>query len=245
MMRAQNSQGELLSLGATSYVPGDITLPAARPAGAAPTAQPTSREGITFDDATRRRCFDATTRILENLHLYPQDLVLVNEINPSGIIQAIIGGIIGVGIIGAGIYATYRAHVDAQVGVALAEANARTEQVRIQQRTWAAAQAAEQQARLQAYAMQLAYAQKMRSFPPLPAWASESPITVPQPGLPPSGGGSSGWSIGQIVAALLGGTAVVGGSLYYASSKLSPEHREIIRRRASNAVASLRGQKVE
>lgn len=244
MSRAINSRGELLMLGATSYQPGSLTLPEARSAGAAALPTPSRGATVTVSDATRRRCFDATTRHLENLRLYPENLLLVPEVAPAGIIQAVVGAVIGIGVVGAGIYAAYRAHVDAQVGVALAEANARTEQVRIQQQAWATAQAAEQHARLQAYAMQLAYAQKMREMPALPAWASTSPVTIPQPSLPPTpgaDGGSSGWSLGAILAALLGGAAVVGVGGYAVASKVPPEHRERIKQRASQAYARFRG----
>jgi hypothetical protein len=228
--RMQDDGDATLYLGASGYTSGDIALPAAQSAGAAailpsppvPPSPPAWSGVITIPDATRRRRFDAATRNLENLRLYPQNLVLVRETEPAG--NPYLVGAAIVSLVGAGIYAGYRAYVDARVGVALAQANAQTEQVRIQQQAWLAAQANEQHARLQAYAMQLAYAQKMRSIPPLPAWADREPITIPQPALPPPGGdpSSSGWSTLEIVGATLGGLAAVGGGVW-ASTKTTKD----------------------
>lgn len=203
--------GKALVLGSTHYVSGDTTLSVARSAGAAPVVPAAVPPGpvpalpastITISDAQRRNAYDASTRCLENLRLLPENLVVVPAGAPSpagGVLQLAIA----VAVIGAGIYAAYRASTQN----AVTEANASIERVRVQSEAAKAIVDAQLKAKLQAYAMQMAHAQATGQIVPIPD-SLNGPIQIPD--LAPGVKQASGWSTLEVVGAVAGGMAAMG-----------------------------------
>jgi len=201
--------GKAIVLGSTHYTSGETTLPIVRPSGAAalpppaPMPAPVPSGPLTISDAQRRNAYDAATRCLENLRLLPESLVVVPAGAPSPAGVPIAWPVVAVVVLGAGIYAAYRA----STANAITEANASVERVRVSAAASKAIVDAQLNAKVQAYAMQLAHAQATGTVVPLPDWAS-GPVQIPD--LTPEAKKASGWSTLEVVGAVAGGMAATG-----------------------------------
>lgn len=158
------------------YEPGDIELPAARPAGAAATGGDalTPRGSYIVTNAERRAAFDACGDMLGRLALVPGSLVAVPTATAPGGYLLALG--VGVAIVCAGIgaYAAYSEHIESE----RIRAAAATQQVRIREEANTAQVVAQNNARLAALAQRLAFAQQTGTLPP-PSPIEAQPIVIP------------------------------------------------------------------
>lgn len=209
------------------YEPGDIELPAARPAGAAAPggAALTPRGTYVVTDAERRAAFAACGATLERLVLVPGSLVVVPATaTPAGWVNLLIGA--AVVCAGIGAYAAYQQHLDE---MRIREA-AETERVRVREAANTAQVVAQNNARLAALAQRLAFAQQTGQLPP-PSPIETQPIVIPprpqgapaapsalsllwMPGLALGAAGAAGgyvkyreWRMQRAARTLLGGSA--------------------------------------
>jgi hypothetical protein len=228
--------GRNLILGATAadYVPGDVTLPIARPAGAA--ALPGAGvQTVTIADADRRAAFELCRIALDGLALTPDKLVVVRAgTAPSGSIAALIAAGAVVACVGLAAHAAYSAYVEAEALKALAH----TEEVRIQeqgvvrqvevQATANTAQVAAQvNGRVQAQAQRLAYGAATGTLPePGPAETDPlhtQPIVTSREPPPPSA--DNGLSLGAILG--VAGLGVAGAGMAYVSAARWSDKRAV------------------
>lgn len=216
-----SDDGDVLTLGTTRFVDGDIVLPASTaPAGAepVPAIRPVPPSTRVITQQQRRLAFDAATRCLENMRLWPQSIVsaspgdVVAAAMPAGALPAIAAGLVWpvvvVAVAGAGIYAGYRAYVETRV----AESRASVERIRIQANAQTAAIVAQEQAKIQALTIRVAHAQQTGVLLP-PSPIEGQPIVVPQVAPPPAGE-NGGWSTLEIVGATVIAAGVIGGGAY-------------------------------
>lgn len=163
-----------LVLGAAQgdYQHGDVVLPQARPGGALAVA-PGAAATTTVTDAQRRAAFDACGGALAYLRLQPGQLVLVPENNPGGLAYLVAGVVVAVAAVAA--VAAYNTVVQARV----VEAGAATQQVRIREDARVAQVVAQTNARTNALAQRLAFAQQTGTLPP-PSPIETDPVQLPR-----------------------------------------------------------------